>query len=74
LRHPLRHGTIHRHFGKQENPMKKTFAFLAATLFATAALAYSCRYYTVTVNGKTLNCSECCYGSGSLRRCDVTCN
>jgi len=54
--------------------MKKTVAFLAATLFATVALAYSCRYYTVTVNGKTLNCSECCYGSGSLRRCDVTCN
>jgi hypothetical protein len=54
--------------------MKKTVAFLAATLFATAALAYTCRYYTITTNGKTLYCSECCYGSGALRRCDVTCN
>jgi hypothetical protein len=54
--------------------MKKTVAFLAATLFATAALAYSCRYYTMTMNGRTVYCSECCYGTGALRRCDVTCN
>jgi hypothetical protein len=74
LRHPPGHGTIHRHFGKQEITMKKPIIFIAATLLSFAALAYSCRYYTVTVNGKTLNCSECCYGTGSLRRCDVTCN
>jgi hypothetical protein len=61
-------------FGKQEIIMKKPIIFVAATLLSFAALAYSCRYYTVTVNGKTLNCSECCYGTGSLRRCDVTCN
>ncbi len=54
--------------------MKKPIIFVAATLLSFAALAYSCRYYTVTVNGKTLNCSECCYGTGALRRCDVTCN
>jgi len=66
--------TFHRHFGKQEITMKKTVAFLAATLFATAALAYSCRYFSYTINGRTVYCSECCYGTGALRRCDVTCN
>ena len=66
--------TFTANFGKQEIIMKKPIIFVAATLLSFAALAYTCRYYTVTVNGKTLNCSECCYGSGSLRRCDVTCN
>ena len=61
-------------FGKQENPMKKTVAFLAAALFATAALAYSCRYFSYTINGKTYYCTECCYGSGQYRTCNTTCN
>jgi hypothetical protein len=54
--------------------MKKTVAFLAAALFATAALAYSCRYFSYTINGKTYYCTECCYGSGQYRTCNTTCN
>ncbi len=54
--------------------MKKPILFLVSTLLATAAMAYSCRYYTITVNGKTMYCTECCYGTGELRQCNVTCN
>ena len=54
--------------------MKKPIIFLTATLLSFAALAYSCRYYTITMNGKTYYCSECCYGTGSLRQCNTTCN
>jgi len=53
--------------------MKKTVAFIAATLLATAAYA-SCRYYTVTINGKLYSCSECCYGTGAARTCSTVCN
>ena len=60
-------------FGKQEITMKKTVAFIAATLLATAAYA-SCRYYTVTINGKFYSCSECCYGTGAARTCNTVCN
>lgn len=63
-----------RHVGKRRNTMKKTITLIAAALLSTAALAYTCRYYTITVNNKTMYCSECCYGTGALRRCDVTCN
>ena len=53
--------------------LKKIAAALTITAFATAAYA-SCRYYTVTVNGKTLSCTECCYGTGAARTCNTTCN
>lgn len=53
--------------------LKKVLAFLAIASFATAAYA-SCRFYTITVNGKTLNCTECCTGSGPSRHCNTTCN
>lgn len=53
--------------------MKKIVAVLAIAGFATAAYA-SCRYFTYTINGKTYNCTECCYGSPPYRQCNTTCN
>lgn len=52
--------------------LKKIVATLAIASFATAAYA-SCRFYTITVNGKTINCTECCVGTGSARTCNTTC-
>ena len=59
-------------FGKPT--MKKPIIFLTATLLSFAALAYSCRYFSYTINGKTYNCTECCWGSGQYRQCNTTCN
>ncbi len=53
--------------------MKKALTIILAATLATAAYA-SCRYYTVTINGRTMYCSECCMGTGALRTCNVTCN
>ncbi len=53
--------------------LKKIAAAVAAATIATAAYA-NCRYFTMTVNGKTYQCSECCYGSGTTRYCNTTCN
>jgi len=53
--------------------LKKIAAALAIAGFATAAYA-SCRYYTYTINGKTISCTECCYGTGPTRTCNTTCN
>jgi hypothetical protein len=58
---------------KEKTMFKKIAAILAITTFATAAYA-SCRFYTVTVNGKTISCTECCYGTGAARQCNTTCN
>ena len=52
--------------------LKKIAAVLAIATFATAAYA-SCRFYSVTINGKTYNCTECCYGTGAGRQCNTTC-
>jgi hypothetical protein len=54
--------------------MKKPIIFVAATLLSFAALAYSCRYFSYTINGRTYYCTECCYGSGQYRTCNTTCN
>lgn len=53
--------------------VKKTLTLILAVTLATAVYA-SCRYYTVTINGRTMYCSECCMGTGALRTCNVTCN
>ena len=63
--------TFHRHFGKQENPMK-AIATVLALLWATAAQA-ECRSFTYTINGKTYYCTECCMGTGQFRTCNTTC-
>lgn len=52
---------------------KKIIAAVAIASITTAAYA-SCRYYTYTVNGKTIRCTECCYGEGQFRQCHTTCN
>jgi hypothetical protein len=71
LRYTLRHANIHCHFGKQEITMKIIAATLAL-LWATAAQA-NCSTYTVTINGKTYTCTECCMGTGQFRTCNTTC-
>lgn len=52
--------------------MKRILIALTLTtsllLFAQGAQA-SCRYYSVTQGGRTVHCSECCYGS----QCYVNC-
>lgn len=53
--------------------MKKIIAAVLATTFAVSAYA-SCRYFTYTINGRTYNCTECCYGTGAGRTCNTTCN
>ena len=53
--------------------MKKALTLIIAATLATAAYA-SCRSYTITMNGRSMYCSECCMGTGALRTCNVTCN
>ncbi len=49
--------------------MKKLI--IAAIIAATSVGAYaSCRYWTVTIDGRTWFCTQCCYGTG----CTTTCN
>ena len=49
--------------------MKKIL--ITAIIAITSVSAYAgCRYYTITVNGKTLHCSECCFGN----MCTTNCN
>ena len=50
----------------------KKFAAALALLWVTAAQA-DCRSYTVTINGKTYYCTECCFGTGYARSCNTTC-
>lgn len=49
--------------------MKKLIVGALIACFATAAYA-SCRYYTINQGGRTLYCTECCWGSN----CNVTCS
>jgi len=52
--------------------MKKILCALCAMLWFTAAQA-NCTYSTYTINGKTITCTTCCYGSGQYRTCNTTC-
>ena len=49
--------------------MKRKLIIAAAiAAFCTSAYA-SCRYYTIQQNGRTVTCTECCYGNN----CTVNC-
>lgn len=52
--------------------MKKILCAACAMLFLTAAQA-DCTYHYYTVNGKTITCTTCCYGTGPGRICSTTC-
>ena len=62
-----------RAINPRRTQVKKAITLILAATLATAAYA-SCRYYTVTINGRTMYCTECCYGTGPYRQCNTTCN